>query len=400
MNHMLKKFPLFTIALLYIFSTKDKIVFFMQQFSLLIISLCIAVILCSFSVINGWNIQITNNILNQISPIIITPKLGDLNNKENVLMNYNLGFKDFTPNNHHIINIQKIRNQETLLNINDKKYNVSVYEDELQKDPLTINQALFTSLFIDKDKDNLAFQIFDPNSYNPMIGSGRFKQYKTYELNDNKEQSYVIKLSQDEYKKLFRTDNYNRFNIYLDDPELAASISQTLKSYDENIEVKYWKEFNTELFDALELQKRIFLLVYTIMFILLCAIIISTNIAFFKEKRKDWALFKILNTVPYSVEKVFAYKSLISFIISTTIGVALGVLFSVYSNEIINVISYFTGSRIDSKIMFGNDKLMYEFKIKDFILIFSFSFFIFFINFIILISVFRRENTANFLRTQ
>ena len=395
---MFKNFPLLYLAFLYIFSTKDKIVFFMHQFSLLVISLCISVILCSFSIMNGWNNQLTNNILNNVSPIIISGVLGNIEKKEAFLHNYNAGFQDFSINNKHITHIEKIRSQETFITVNDKRYNVSVYEDKEQKVPLSINKSLFNSLFL--DTNDIKFELYDLNSYNALIGNARLKQYTSFEINNNDKDNFIIKLSESEYQKIFRNNYYNRFNVYLDDVELAGEISEQIKQINKDVDVKYWKEFDKELFDALSLQKKIFLLVYTIMFVLLCAIIVSTNIAFFKEKRKDWALLKILNTIPYSVEKVFAYKSLLNFTISTVVGVSLGIMFSIYSNEIIQFIGYLTGTPIDSRITFGTNKLTYEFQYQDFLTIISFSFFIFFINFILLISIFRKENTANFLRTQ
>lgn len=397
---MLKKFPLFYIALLYIFSTKDKIVFFMQQFALLIIALCIAVIICSFSLINGWKDQVTRSTLAQVSPVVISTFV-DKQDKKVALEMFNWGFEDFTPQNTHIKSIVKKRFQQTYIVVDNNKIQVSAFENPQQSTPISINSFLQKQVL--QSAKNKTFSLFDPSYYNAFFQMPRAKQYQHYTVNQNEQEEPEIELSTDEYQKVFHNENYNAFFIYLDDPDNALEVANDLKiKYQsiKEIKISYWKELNKSLFDALDLQQKIFVLIYTILFILLCAIIISTNIAFFKEKRKDWALLKILNIVPNSVEKIFLYKSILSFIISMSLGLLLGVVITIYSNEILIFIGYITGTGFGNRLMFGTQKITYLFNWKDFLLTFLFSFSIFFINFIILICVFRKESTANFLRTQ
>lgn len=396
-----KRFPLLYIAWVYVFSTKDKIVFFMQQFACLIISLCIAVILSCFSVMNGFNQQIKDSILDKVAPIIIVPHITDTNDPKNAILAYNQGFKKFNIENQHITKVEYLRSQRTMFKVENALYQVMVYEDPLQIAPLAINSFTKNKLFINKQSNLI---LIDPSSYNGLVGSlSRFKKYSDIPPNDRTDDSYAFTVSSSEYQKLFHNDAYNIIYIYLKDvdqaPAIANEIKEQIPSFERNhVEVKSWQDLKPELFDAIKLQRKIFVLIYIILFSLLCAIIISTNVAFFKEKRKDWALYKILDVMPLSVERIFLYKNIISFIMSTSLGFIFGYLFTIYSNSIIDFIGQLMNIDTRFQTMFGTNKITYQFRLDDFLLISYFSFAIFFINFIILVWIFRRENVAQFLK--
>ncbi len=401
---MFERFPLLYIAILYVFSTKDKIVFFMQQFALLIISLCIAVIICAFSVMNGFEDQITRSILEKTSAITITSKVNDFDNFLESAKIYNNGFNVIPIENKKISKMENIKNSYTIVTIGKLSYRVVVYEENDLEFPIVISKELMGKL------NELGYEdikLYDPGSYQALAG-GKLTKYKQYSKNEltvfekkleKYELSYVVLLSKEEYRKLIKGKKTNKINIDLHDIEEVDSVAELLrKSYGKNIEVKTWKEVKPEIINAVRLQKKIFLLLYTIMFILLCAIIVATSIAFFKEKRKDWALMKLLNSIPYSVEKIFAYKNIITFILSTTIGITVGYIFTIYSNEIINVLIYLSESSVRAEDMFGVNRISYQFRVSDFILTIAFSLVVFIVNFIVLLAVFKKENVSTMIR--
>jgi lipoprotein-releasing system permease protein len=399
-----ERFPLLYIAILYVFSTKDKIVFFMQQFALLIISLCIAVIICAFSVMNGFEEQITRSILEKTSAITVTAKVNDFDNFLESAKIYNNGFSIEPIESEKISKMENVKNSYTIVTIGRLSYRVVVYEANDLEFPIVISKELMNKLNELGQED---IKLYDPGSYQAMAGGKltKYKQYLKKELTvfDKKlekyELSYVVLLSKEEYRKLIRGKKINKINIDLYDIEEVDSVAELLrKSYGKNVDVKTWKEVKPEIINAVRLQKKIFLLLYTIMFILLCAIIVATSIAFFKEKRKDWALMKLLNSIPYSVEKIFAYKNIITFILSTTIGVTVGYIFTIYSNEIINVLIYLSESSVKAEDMFGVNRISYQFRVSDFMITIAFSLVVFIINFIVLLAVFKKENVSTMIR--
>lgn len=408
---MFKKFPLLYIALMYLFSTKDKIVFFMQQFASLVISLCIGVIICCFSVMNGFTNQAKESFFKYTPPIIISTidlKHNDIN-KDN-LVEYNQGFVLPTLKNKHIVGVEYIRNQMTSFEINKRQYYGLAYEVIKQQEPFGINERVAQNMNVDKnvlssyhtDENSKKITVIDPNSYNSLIGGvTRRKSYDTYRIYQNTENSPTLYFSNEEYQKLFHNTNYNSVKIYLDNTDYVNEVVADLKHQlnNSNIIVNGFSYEESPIFETIQLQKKIFVLIYVIMFILLCSIIVSSNVAFFKEKRKDWALFKILNPLPYSVEIIFLYKNILSFLITTILGLGIGILFTIYSNEIIGTMGYFMQNKaLMTTTLFGSNKITYQFLLNDFLLILVFSFLIFFLNFIILLAIFRKENVANFLK--
>jgi ABC-type lipoprotein release transport system permease subunit len=418
---MIQRFPLFYIAWLYVFSTKDKIVFFMGQFATLATALTIATIICTFSIMNGVNDQIRQSIGSYADIVILSSlptEYPDNQSEEahslEIAQIYNKGFNKFTINDKEIRKMEFVRQQQTLVNYQGKAYYLMIEEnpEQTQKamaDEATLKAfpALKQSLLkgnsdsnSDNENNNL-ISIFDSQSYNPMFGlMTRALHYGTLPESSLKSAEATIYLSSAEYEKLFHNNNYNTVRIYLKDDELAPLVAQDIKKkLNNSFSIHQWKELKPDLLDALDLQKKIFNLVYTVLFTLLCAIIISTNVAFFKDKRKDWALYKILNVFPYSVERIFLYKSLISFLLSLAVGFALGIVISIYSNEIINffmLLGHHGSDRL-SRYVFGLPKITYVFHWQDFIYVMFFSLAIHALNFITLALIFRHEKVSDFL---
>lgn len=369
----------------------------MHQFAILVISLSVAAIICSFSLMNGFNYQIVGKIIEKHGHINIYPKV-PIEGEDMVLASYyNTGFPYFTIENKHIEFIEWERKTITtaVINKEQNKVIVMVVENPEQTTPLVISKG-FAKLI----RSNKPISIVDPNSYNAMVGTlTRQKVYKKYEINSD-EHDPVAFISSKDYQTLFRNTKYNSIKITLSDDDYTEQVVNDItKTYlNPEMDIKSWLNHNPELQGALDIQKKIFYFLYTLLFTLLCAIIVSTNIAFFKEKRRDWALYKILNVFPYSVERIFLYKNIISCLITLFMGFGLGMLLTVYSNEILYLVFNLNDQSIAPRYLFGERKLTYVFLAKDFIKIGAFTFSIFIINLVTLLFVFRKETVSSFLK--
>lgn len=386
---MLKKFPLFYISLIYTFSAKDKIVFFMNQFSLFCSVLTIGLIISIFSIMNGFEENLVGNVINHYGHLYIKNNSKGINALESA-NSFNNGFDMLSLNNSNIDKLEYIKMQQTMIVINDNQHRVFVMQEPTLTEPIVIPENL------DKNIDKInPVSIFDPESYNPLTQTFRHKVYTKYTTMKSKIKDPIVFMSTDEYKKLFRNDNYTFVKIYLKNESLINDTFKDLKAQiDPSLEIHSWREFNPQFVSALDLQKKIFFLVYSVLFILLTAIIISINIAFFKEKRKDWALLKILNISAFSVEKVFLYKNIISIFLTCFLGTILGYLLTLYSNEILTSLLYFSDGIYQSKFFFGQEKIPHTFLLKDFLIVNVFSSTIFFLNFFILFMIFKKESVS------
>lgn len=390
---MIKKFPLFYIALLYTFSAKDKIVFLMNQFSMICSILTVGLIICIFSIMNGFEQNVSGNIINNYGHLYIRHNAQGNNYLEQA-NSFNTGFDTLLIHNKNIERIEYKKMQQTMVVINNNQYKMFVMEDSMLNVPIAIPENLDNNIKVINSID-----IYDPQSYNPLSQSARHKVYKQYTLLKIKVAEPTIFMSSSEYRKIFRNDNYTFAKIYLQNENLLYSTLNTLKSQlDKSLEIHSWREINPQFISALNIQKKIFFLLYVVLFILLTAIIVSINIAFFKEKRKDWALLKILNISPYSVEKIFLYKSFISILLTCFLGTLLGYLITIYSNDILTFLLAFSGSIYDSNFFFGEESIPHIFEFKDFLYVNVFASFIFFLNFIILLLIFKQETVSKLFK--
>ena len=404
---MFEKNPLLYISIKYLFFTKDKIVFFMQQFSILVISLSIAVIFAAFSVMNGFEEKIKTKILKHTAPIVVTSNLKEKYDYLLTLEDYNKGFQfDINKIQHsQITSIEPIRNNFSFLVIErgdkEESFKVNIQEKPEQKETISINKSLFNKI---KNFKTNEITLVQPNSYDKK--NRKFSKFKTYFIGEkivihkNDINMNEVYLSSKEWNKFIDNQNINKININIDETNDASTIRDDLvKNYfNNNLEVKTWMDSQPQLLNALQLQRKIFWLLYLVMFILLSAVIVSTNIAFFKEKRKDWALLTILNVIPNSVIKIFAYKNIFTFLLTSFLGIFLGSLISIYSNEIISIMFSISKTKMNKDYFFGIDTITYLFSIKDIILILSFSFFTFLLNFVVLSLVFKKENMSNIIK--
>ena len=376
----------------------------MQQFAMIAIALSIAIIVCTFSIMNGFYQQIRLQIPSDVSDIMIYRKIATYENSFQYLQSYNQGFDKFEIKSdsntlNQIKKIDFIRNQQTYITINGKEYTALVIEDPNQIVQAVISDSLLKKINALGTDTSLSHSItvFDAASYNALFGMAtRSKKFENIPVIKNNTEA--IFMSPSFYQSFFRTNKFNTVRISLKDFNQSDKIMARLK-VDNSLMVHEWKELKPDLMNALSLQNRIFFLLYFIMFTLLCAIIVSTNIAFFKEKRKDWALFKILDVFPYSVERIFLYKNILFYLLTTIIGLSLGAGIAIYSNEILNFIGHITGQAIDTRLFFGMSSITWKFKWQDFFMVSLFSFAIYFINFIALLLIFRKENVANFLKS-
>ena len=89
-----------------------------------------------------------------------------------------------------------------------------------------------------------------------------------------------------------------------------------------------WKENNSNLINALKVEKNVMFLILTLIIIVASMNIISGLIIFVKEKNKDIGILKTIGLSNLSLIKIFMTIGLIIGIIGTTLGSVIGIVFS------------------------------------------------------------------------
>ena len=131
---------------------------------------------------------------------------------------------------------------------------------------------------------------------------------------------------------LLKEDSFNQIEIETKNPDnvdqIQKEINQQLKTINNNLNSISWKQSNSSLINALNVEKNVMFLILTLIILVASMNIISGLIIFVKEKNKDIGILKMLGMSDISLIKIFMSVGLIIGLIGTLLGGILGVLFS------------------------------------------------------------------------
>ena len=131
---------------------------------------------------------------------------------------------------------------------------------------------------------------------------------------------------------LLKEDSFNQIEIEAKNPdnvdEIQKKINQQFKIINNNLNSISWKQSNSSLINALNVEKNVMFLILTLIILVASMNIISGLIIFVKEKNKDIGILKMIGVSDISLIKIFVSVGLIIGLIGTLLGAILGVLFS------------------------------------------------------------------------
>ena len=398
---MITYFPLMYLAYVYTFSMKDKFVFAMHLFALLCISLAIGVIFCILSIINGMTYQLSNYSQQYDHINLIIP-----NPSETVINKMNQQIKSITD-----LNIDKVVTQPfkiSYLIVGKSNMPINLLEAISQKEPIVLSKGAQTFLGTNKEFSLISHlpklsNSIDINIEPLTLLNSRVKKYKQWHYQSVGGSEFYATLNHKDYQAILKDQSSIIIKIHLKDLEKTDQVLEKVTSIvnaNETYKIKVinWKSMYSEWVNAFELQKRILYLLCGILFILLAALIIAVNIAFFKEKRKDWALLSMYK-LSYAVERIFIYKSILAFLISTAGGLTLGYYLATYSNELIQWAYQFTHLKVQLPSVSGKQELIpYQFIKEDVISLTYLTGGLFLLNIIMMIMLYHKESVSDLMK--
>ena len=120
--------------------------------------------------------------------------------------------------------------------------------------------------------------------------------------------------------------------------KIQPEIDSKLKTINNQLYTLSWKENNSSLMNALNVEKNVMFLILTLIILVASMNIISGLIIFVKEKNKDIAILKTIGLSNSSLIKIFMSIGLLIGLIGTSLGVLLGVVFSINISSIQNIL--------------------------------------------------------------
>ena len=200
---------------------------------------------------------------------------------------------------------------------------------------VVIGYALASQLGL---KLNDKFKIIIPQTDNTIFGNiPRFKTLSIvgifnlgmYEYDSNYIFTHVSLANK---LLMLNQDSYNQIEIFIKDPNQIDFFQNNInkKIYENKLDLysTSWKQNNSALINALNVEKNVMFLILTLIIIVASMNIISGLIIFVKEKNKDIGILKTVGLNNKSLIKVFLSIGLIIGLVGTFLGSVFGIVFS------------------------------------------------------------------------
>ena len=325
---------------------KEGFINIISAFSFAGISLGVAVLIIVMSVMNGFRTELINKIVGFNPHVIIKPyektinfkkleqreikKISDeiliTNSAEGLIIN-----KEYTKG--ILLRAYKKNDFSKLSLVNKKEF---IGNKKLNIKHISIGKELS---YIINAKIGDKIVIMSPFGINTIIGS--LPKQEAY-IVDSIFESGLIEFDQSvaflnirDIEELFNLDVDSRyFEIFLKNPKNISSEKKILKNIFNEELIYTWDEQNKSLFSALKVERNVMFIILTLIIIVAAFNIISGLTILVKNKTKEIAILKSFGVQNNSIKKIFFLVGLIIGTSATIFGIILGVLFSIYIEEV------------------------------------------------------------------
>ena len=322
---------------------KDGFLNIISIFSFIGISLGVAVLIIVMSVMNGFRTELINKIVGFNAHVTVKPYENRIDKKK-INNNYlNLISKDLIfSNSGESIVINKEYTKGLFLrgyNSKDfskldvvKKGNLIGNPNQLIKNYISIGKELSFTLNL-KVGDKIS--IMSPSGIETIIGNlpkqeifiiGSIFDSGLADFDTNI--AFINLTTLENFFDFKKDDRY--LEIYLNNPSKIESIKIPIQKIFDNELVRTWSDMNSSLFSALKVERNVMFIILSLIIIVAAFNIISGLTILVKNKTRDIAILKSIGVLNKSIIKIFFLVGVIIGTTATLFGVFLGVIFSLY----------------------------------------------------------------------
>ncbi len=184
----------------------------------------------------------------------------------------------------------------------------------------------------------------------------------------------VTFMNLDDTLSFFEKNNDDiNLEFFLDNPLKADIYKDEIQKKESNLYIYSWTDINKTFFSALKVERNVMFLILTLIIVVAAFNIISGLTILIKNKTKEIAILKSLGLDRKSIVKSFFLTGFLIGFFATVSGLIIGVLFSIYIEEIRQFISTFTNFEIFPKDIYFLDSMPSKLSYSSIILISSFS---------------------------
>ena len=356
-----------------------------SAFSFLGIMLGVAILIIVMSVMNGFRTDLTNKILGLNPHIIIEPNASTIDKEfrkkiENRYKNFTFTetfsgegivlsedkAKGIFIKGVEQINLKKIISEEIIVKgsyKNFKEGTVFIGGELAYNNNLKIGDKinLMSSSFISSPIGMVPIQ--ETFKVSGIFNSG------FYEFDQN-----LVLIPISDSLSIFNKDQEDlNIELYIENPLQADKFKKEIQNIDTNLFVYSWNDLNKSFFNALKIERNVMFIILTLIIIVAAFNIISGLTILIKNKTKEIAILKTLGMSDKSIKKSFFYTGFIIGLLATISGVVIGVIFSIYIEQIRIFLSLIFDLNIFPPEVYFLDKMPSEINFFSIMIIFIFS---------------------------
>ncbi len=338
----------FKIGYRYTRGAKNKFASFSSWMSMLGVIIGVTSLIITLSVMNGFKINIVNNILKKMSHVSISTN-NELEIEKMAEIEEHLSKRDDISKieKEYLISAGVSNNIEFwgayILGITDdgsNKIDDSIVDDLKPKSFNVVVSKEMANLRKLKIGDELKFVLNAHKQVTPVGSIPRQRTFKisgVYETGQSSFDNVFILMNAQDAKAFSLLENPNSLQINLDDFWKAQELRQELetKFNAPDTSFKDWATTNKKFLTLLKIEKVIAMIILMLIIVVASFNMISTMVMSVAEKKGQIAILRTIGCRPSSIMTIFVLQGCFIGFIGTTIGLVLGVLGASYVNEIV-----------------------------------------------------------------
>ncbi len=359
-------------------------------FSFLGIMLGVATLIIVMSVMNGFRTELTDKILGFNPHITIKPYTN------NVSQDFYLNIR----NEYKSSNIIKTFSSEAVIMMNDKAKGVLVRgidTNQIDEIKLFNNNNIIDGTILNFKQNTVVIgkqlaielgvvvgdriNIVSSTSSSTLLGLvPKQSVYKIVSVFSSGLYDYdrnvVFFTINDSFSFFEKSEKDIVLEMYVKDPLNADKYKGEIQRKNPNLFVTSWSDLNKSFLSALKVERNVMFLILTLIIIVAAFNIISGLTILIKNKTKEIAILKALGLSKKSIIKSFFLTGFLIGLMATIAGVLLGIIFSIYIEEIRQFLSSVFNLQIFPEDVYFLDKMPSEISVNSVLLISIFSIFI------------------------
>ncbi len=331
---------------------KDGFLNIISIFSFIGISLGVAVLIIVMSVMNGFRTELIDKIVGFNPHITVKPynqkinparfNIPQLNLISEKLISSNSGEGIIIKNNFTkgiIIRGYRDNDFPKLKIIGNKSFIGNA--DNLINNNISISKEMSFILGVEIGDD---ITLMSPSGVKTIIGS--LPKQKTFTVVSLFESGLIdfdnniVFINLDTLEEFFDLNFEDRnLEIYLKNPKNIEEQKKIVQKIFPDEFVYSWSDINSSLFSALKVERNVMFIILSLIIIVAAFNIISGLTILVKNKTKDIAILKSIGVLNKSIVKIFFLIGVIIGTSATIFGIFLGVLFSIYVENLRQIFS-------------------------------------------------------------